>query len=196
MFGNVGPSLKDNRMRGVGSLSSKIREVDTPKHSNVQRTYPDEYEKDSVEAFDPKNNPIESISKISDVLFIGNDKGARDFHSLHRLGITHIVNTADELENYYESVFDYARMGMLDSSDEDISDKLEPSFKYISFALSKGGKVFVHCYAGMSRSATIVLYYLMKSHRVSYDKALQYLKRCRPIVQPNAGYERHLREIE
>jgi protein-tyrosine phosphatase len=45
--------------------------------------------------------------------------------------------------------------------------------------------VFVHCYAGMSRSATVVIAYLMKSHMWPYDSALAFLRWKRAIVNPN-----------
>jgi hypothetical protein len=46
----------------------------------------------------------------------------------------------------------------------------------------------VHCQKGMSRSATIVLSYLMLANRgLSLMKALHYVKDRRPVVSPNQG---------
>ena len=57
-------------------------------------------------------------------------------------------------------------------------------------------KVFVHCKEGMSRSATIVIAYLMKSMNFRYDDALKYVKSRRPIVDPNPGFRSQLKQLD
>ena len=59
-------------------------------------------------------------------------------------------------------------------------------------ALSSGGKVLVHCYAGVSRSATIVIAYLILEHNLGCLEATALVKRQRPEVFPNAGFQRQL----
>lgn len=61
----------------------------------------------------------------------------------------------------------------------------------------------VHCVAGISRSATIVIGYLMKVNRYSVEKvisdlikALLKVKKKRSIVNPNKGFMMELREFE
>jgi hypothetical protein len=66
----------------------------------------------------------------------------------------------------------------------------------IHHRLSDGKRVFVHCVAGMSRSATVVLYYLItRAHAniegTPYEKvlyALDFLKGWRACIYPNNGY--------
>jgi len=59
-----------------------------------------------------------------------------------------------------------------------------------------GGKVLVHCRAGISRSATVCIAYLMYAARASLDDAHDYLKRCRPLVSPNLNFMRQLADFE
>jgi len=56
--------------------------------------------------------------------------------------------------------------------------------------------VFVHCKWGISRSATVVLGYLMKHNGWTLSKAYGYLKKLRPAVQPNLGFQLVLRDWE
>lgn len=63
-------------------------------------------------------------------------------------------------------------------------------------ALEKGENVYVHCHAGISRSSTVVMAYLMKYHEMSYDEALGYVRQFRPAVHPNPGFSRMLCNLE
>jgi len=71
---------------------------------------------------------------------------------------------------------------------QDISKYFLVAIRFIKEALSNGGKVLVHCYAGVSRSATIVIAYLMQEHNLGYYEAMTFVKRKRPEVFPNAGF--------
>lgn len=56
--------------------------------------------------------------------------------------------------------------------------------------------VLVHCMAGISRSVTITIAYLMKFHRMSMNRAYQYLKDMRPAISPNLNFMGQLVEFE
>lgn len=56
--------------------------------------------------------------------------------------------------------------------------------------------VLVHCMAGISRSVTITIAYLMKYHRMSTQRAYQYLKDMRPAISPNLNFMGQLIEFE
>ena len=66
---------------------------------------------------------------------------------------------------------------------------------WISAALAADAKnaVLVHCHAGMSRSAAVVVGYLMKAHRMTLAQALAAVRAARPIVDINEGFMRQLR---
>lgn len=57
-------------------------------------------------------------------------------------------------------------------------------------------KVLVHCQCGISRSATMVIAYLMKMFQMSYDESLTYVTYCRPIISPNLGFRTQLKSWE
>ena len=46
-------------------------------------------------------------------------------------------------------------------------------------------KVLVHCQAGISRSPTIVIAYLMKKEKKEFQTVYNEVKAIRPIIEPN-----------
>jgi len=69
----------------------------------------------------------------------------------------------------------------------------EKTFTLIDKSLIEGSNVLVHCVVGRSRSSTIVIAYLISRFDVSYEVAREYVKGCRPCVEPNYGFRDLLR---
>jgi predicted protein tyrosine phosphatase len=80
-----------------------------------------------------------------------------------------------------------------DHEDEPIDDHFEECIQFIK---DTDGPVLVHCMAGISRSATIVIAYLMKERVMSLEDAYVHVKERRSIVKPNSGFMRRLRGYE
>ena len=59
-----------------------------------------------------------------------------------------------------------------------------------------GGKVLVHCLAGISRSPAICMAYLMYTMNFSMDQAHDFIKRKRRIISPNLNFMQQLHEYE
>lgn len=57
-------------------------------------------------------------------------------------------------------------------------------------------RVLVHCAMGRSRSATMVIMYLMKKFDISMETALRLAKTRREVVDPNEGFLQKLEEFE
>lgn len=75
-----------------------------------------------------------------------------------------------------------------------ISDFFDLTFDLINHCVQHQVNILVFCAAGASRSATIVLNYLIKGCGMSLDKALSHLKRVRPVVMPNQGFLKALEQ--
>lgn len=63
---------------------------------------------------------------------------------------------------------------------------------HLSLSLQRG-VALVHCNAGVSRSASIVIGYLMLREGLSFDDALRQVKLARPSVCPNPGFYQQLK---
>ncbi len=68
--------------------------------------------------------------------------------------------------------------------------------KLMDSFLERNNKVFVNCYAGVSRSASIVIAYLMYKKNMSFIQAFEYLKMKRPIISPNLSFRDQLSSLE
>lgn len=137
------------------------------------------------------------MSEITPQLFLGNERNAKDLTWLRNKGITHIVNITQEVPNYFPTKFGYLNLKIDDTPSQ--ADKLSKNLYQISLfiesVINSGGKVLVHCRAGISRSASTVIYYLMKKYKVPYNEALKYVREKRWIVNPNPGFVKILRSI-
>eukprot|EP00457_Paulinella_chromatophora_P005592 gb/GEZN01005609.1/.p1 GENE.gb/GEZN01005609.1/~~gb/GEZN01005609.1/.p1 ORF type:complete len:357 (+),score=29.14 gb/GEZN01005609.1/:167-1237(+) len=83
--------------------------------------------------------------------------------------------------------------------DDDDQEPLEPflnlAWPFISKGLSQGESILVHCAAGRSRSASVVIYALMQYKQLSYQEAFKMLQQAR-FVSPNPGFQRVLKALE
>ena len=59
-----------------------------------------------------------------------------------------------------------------------------------------GCKIFVHCYSGISRSATFVIAYLIEKLKIKYEDAYTIVKTKRNVICPNEGFMEQLRIYE
>eukprot|EP00486_Rosalina_sp_Unknown_P004496 CAMPEP_0201576938 /NCGR_PEP_ID=MMETSP0190_2-20130828/23071_1 /ASSEMBLY_ACC=CAM_ASM_000263 /TAXON_ID=37353 /ORGANISM="Rosalina sp." /LENGTH=234 /DNA_ID=CAMNT_0048008421 /DNA_START=48 /DNA_END=752 /DNA_ORIENTATION=+ len=146
---------------------------------------------------------------INDKLFIGDIDHAQNKDILDNLGITHIVNCTSRFDNMYESQsnsnsnnggIDYFRVCVNDS-DDDIARYFQSVNEFINNALNINGdnnnnKVLIHCFAGISRSATITIAYLMSQKKMKYEKAKLYLKQRRNVIEPNISFVKQLKKYQ
>jgi dual specificity phosphatase 12 len=115
---------------------------------------------------------------------------------LQKYGITHILTVAKGYPPQFPSFFTYKVIPVLDLPGTILKRKFGECIEFIKKAQVNGGTVLVHCFAGVSRSATIVCAYLMQEHNLSYSAALKLVKSKRPFVNPNDGFRTQLVQFQ
>ncbi len=101
-------------------------------------------------------------------IFLGNGGHARDLLTLEVLGVTYILNmaAADPYCNMTAEVYGPSYRCLLiragDMPGYNLAEHFTDTWEFIEEARGRGTKVLVHCVAGVSRSATVVIAYLMQ----------------------------------
>ncbi|XP_076254777.1 dual specificity protein phosphatase MPK-4 [Rhynchophorus ferrugineus] len=137
-----------------------------------------------------KFSPI-SINEIEPGLFLSSASAARDFETLNNKNISHILSVDTcPLPRYILEMGCITTMFIkaTDMPGEDLLSYFDDTYTFITNALEKGGKVIIHCYYGVSRSATIIIAYVMKKYKISYEEAFDRVKAKRSIISPNQGF--------
>ena len=111
-------------------------------------------------------------------------------------GITHILSVGDFEIKRYEDEFTYIKFAVGDAPDQDISQFFEESNAFVTRCLEDGGKVLIHCAAGISRSTTVLCAYLMKTTGQNLDDVLKHVRTKRPIATPNMGFREQLKKYQ
>ena len=76
-------------------------------------------------------------------------------------------------------------------------DHFKDIVAFISDGLSREGcKVLVHCAAGISRSATMIISYLVAEEQLGWKEGLHLCRQARPVVCPNPAFRKQLEEWE
>ncbi|NXW63855.1 DS13B phosphatase, partial [Eurystomus gularis] len=148
-------------------------------------------------------HPMGHVDEVWPNLYIGDLHIARDKAQLSQMGISHVVDAAagrfhiDTGPKFYKDLpVDYYGVEAEDNPNFDLSIYFHPVARYIRAALnSPRGKVLVHCAMGISRSATLVLAFLMICENMSLVDAIQTVRSHRGIC-PNSGFLKQLRELD
>jgi hypothetical protein len=99
----------------------------------------------------------EDVDLIIDGIYLGNWQAAKSPYMRSAFGITHILSACPNVS--IPSVENLLRFPINDDEDENILVYLPKAFQFIQKSLDEGGRVLVHCWAGVSRSSTIVCAY-------------------------------------
>lgn len=138
--------------------------------------------------------PDLSIDEIIPRLFLSGDDAATNLDILKSKNITHILNLTSNVPNRYEPMFKYKKISIYDLPSQDIINYFNEAFEFIDKALENDSHyLLVHCNAGISRSCSFVIGYIMyKKIAFTYDQALEMVKFKRSKVCPNQGFVKQL----
>lgn len=139
-----------------------------------------------------QGSPVE----ILPYLYLGSAYHASSMECLIKLSITALLNVSQDCTRPFNSQLHYKWIPVDDSHTADISSHFQEAFEFIDCVRRAGGRVLVHCEAGISRSPTICMAYLMKTMKLCLDEAFDYIKQRRSIISPNFSFMGQLQQYE
>jgi protein-tyrosine phosphatase len=133
---------------------------------------------------------------IPQKLYLGNVGGSESLELLKTLKITQILRaidvTAQKEQPFSDEEFNYLWIDCVDTDGQDMAQYFDRAFEF----LDADQVSFVHCRQGKSRSGTLVLSYLMRKKKMTYEEALAYVCQRRKIVRPNPHFKEQLKKYE
>ena len=134
------------------------------------------------------------MDEIENNLYLGNFTASENIQQLKDLGIKKVLSVIDinDFPDYKSEDIIHKKVDVSDFESQNIIQYFGECLNFI-----KGEeKVLVHCMAGASRSATIVIAYVMWINKMKYEDVLNFVMLLRPIVYPNNGFREQLKMFE
>ncbi|XP_062372291.1 dual specificity protein phosphatase 19b [Sardina pilchardus] len=128
------------------------------------------------------------VGVIKPYILLSSQDAAQDIDTLRKYKVTHILNVAYGVENAFPDLFHCKTVTVLDVPETDITSYFPECFAFIDQARNQGGVALVHCNAGVSRSASVAIAYLMSRDTLPFQEAFDAVKAARPSVCPNPGF--------
>ena len=142
-------------------------------------------------------------SMITECLYLGNLRSARNMETLKSIGITHVINTIEKYSETMDSKKEsqeslksfYANQNIeymgFTSDDDDgypILDKFEAVFEFIEKARKENGKCLIHCVQGRNRSGVLTAAYIMIKNQIDPISAVEHVVTKRNHVLSNGSF--------
>ena len=135
---------------------------------------------------------LHNAHEIVPGLWLGAQELARDGEALRQLGITHMLTVLAGWDVSMPNGCEHKLIGARDRVDQDLLQYFPEAVQFIHNARSNCGVVYVHCAAGVSRSASCVIAYLMTHAEMGLCSAHDLVKQKRSQVDPNTGFLKQL----
>ncbi|KAI2804688.1 Protein phosphatase Slingshot 3 [Blomia tropicalis] len=133
----------------------------------------------------------DDISPIIPYLYLGNYRAATNPTLLRNNGIRHVMSILSEREaispDFKVETIQYKMVVKFDLPGEDMLLTLPECIEHLTTITKSQQGLLVHCMMGVSRSATVVLGFLMKTNSWPFEKALQVLISCRSVPHQHGG---------
>ena len=142
-------------------------------------------------------------SMITEYLYLGNLRSARNVEELKSIGITHVINTIEkyshtinsrkESQEYIKLLYEKENMEFMGfTSDDDdgypILDHFQAVYDFIEKARKNNGKCLIHCVQGRNRSGVLATAYVMIKHKIDPISAVEHVVTKRNHVLSNGSF--------
>jgi len=150
-----------------------------------------------------KNQSLSPFSgdRVDEYVFISGYIKACDEAFIRKNNITRVLKLFKDTFDYPGGAYRHPGVYYMIVPAEDRSDFLiekyfADCYQFIKKGLSNNERILIHCHAGVSRAATIVLMYLMTIQNFTLKDAYYHLKKIRPVINPNSGFIHQLEKLE
>lgn len=132
--------------------------------------------------------------------FTSNNEDVISKYNIKAVLTLETIPKPDDIVNFYKNNnIEFKYIDIPDSPYSNITQYFDPTYEFIKKHIENNQNILVHCYAGVSRSATIVLNYLIRNIYDNVKKVnncprhvvqtiTEFLKCKRPVVNPNVGF--------
>lgn len=181
------PPLHRPPHRSCDSLSSAA-------NSSTESSDTDDRCDSSLGLEDDKEFPVE----ILPYLFLGNEANSRDIRALHKHSIQYVLNVTPDLPNVFENSgsIQYMQIPITDHWSQNLASHFPKAIEFIEGARTQQKGVLVHCLAGVSRSVTITVAYLMFKYRLNLNDAYNVVRAKKSNISPNFNFMEQLYNYE
>lgn len=122
-------------------------------------------------------------------IYLGNLEAASNLEYLKRHNIGAVLTVAGGTGLRY-NVYDMPMHEIINADDalyQDLSQYFNRMINFIENARKKTN-ILIHCYAGISRSVTSLVAYIMNKYGWTYERTLSYVRSQRSIANPNPSF--------
>lgn len=120
-------------------------------------------------------------------IFLGDLASALELNNLKNRNILAILTVSEDFVFFDQRDFTHLQIKLKDTIKTPICTIFDSTNQFIKENLEKSN-VLVHCFQGISRSATVVIAYLMEKNNWKYEEAFEFVKKKRKIISPNSGF--------
>lgn len=161
--------------------------VDGRCHQQPQRQY----------LVEPNYNTNQGPTQLLSFVYVGSQTDACDADVIRRHGITHVLNvSANCPQSEHVDQENFMRVPVNDGYADKLLPHFKQAFQFLDNVRRSNGRCLVHCLAGISRSPTMAIAYIMQHLAMSQDDAYRYVKARRPSISPNFNFLGQLLEFE
>lgn len=130
--------------------------------------------------------PVWRFCQIMPQLYLGGQHGRRGLAAMKSRGITSVVNLREEFDDAQRGLV-LNRYLYLPTTDGEAPtlEHIRAGVAFIHQALQQGDAVYVHCWVGVGRAATVVAAYLVAHEGETPHSALARIEAVRPFVWPS-----------
>ncbi|KAJ2500028.1 tyrosine/serine/threonine protein phosphatase [Coemansia sp. RSA 1972] len=130
--------------------------------------------------------------QIMPYLYLGGEQNVTSVQ-LNKSNITRVLNVAREVQGFRVPNVE-SRHVQWDHNESDLAQHFDSTFAYIDEARSQHRGILVHCQLGVSRSASLVVAYVMRTMHVGFEAAYEYVRQRAPCISPNIALIAQLSE--